>query len=247
MQIEEFKNEDQHFAENVRREREKRGFSQAEMARRLREFGLDQFHPTTVSRVENGERPVRLSEAARFADILGTTVGKLVSNYIEEVEDLVEALAIMRELESRLVGSYDAYQAGRLTLRSEVENFKAWLSENPDIVQSASNGLIVEDLLSSATARIGKDAWKLLDEYERIQSGELSEEETRADEIQRDFHEDAVTMYVMPSDWDKDQDAPADVVDRMEAAGKGGNKSARSGRFVKAKAKAESHGEHSEA
>lgn len=170
--IEEFKNEDEHFAENVRREREKRGWSQAELARRLREFGLEQFHPTTVSRIENGDRPVRLSEAAQFANIFETTVGKLVANYIEEVELLVESLATMRELESRLVRAYDMYQLGRATLRLEVDKFNDWLSENPDMVDDPASGLIVRDLLASAAARVDKDAWKLLDAYERSQGGE---------------------------------------------------------------------------
>lgn len=174
--IEEFKNEDQHFAENVRRERNKRGWSQAEVARRLREVGLEQFHPTTVSRIENQERPVRLSEAALFASIFETTVAKLVANHIEEVELLVESLGTMRELESRLVRSYSLYQSGRSTLRSEIQDFTDWLAENPDIAEDAANGAVVRDLLTSAADRMNRDAWKVLDELERSeQEGGIGE------------------------------------------------------------------------
>lgn len=199
--IEEFKNEDQHFAENVRRERNKRGWSQAEVARRLREVGLEQFHPTTVSRIENLDRPVRLSEAALFAGIFDTTVAKLVANHIEEVELLVESLGTMRELESRLVRAYSLYQSGRSALRSEVQEFTDWLTENPDIAEEPANGPVVRDLLASAEARIGRDAWKVLDELERSEQPKWTVEDSIGEVLHTEDGEDEDVALTVPAEW----------------------------------------------
>lgn len=172
VQIDEFKNEDEHFAENVRREREKRGWSQAEIARRLREYGMEQFHPTTVSRVENGDRPVRLSEAARFADIFETTVADLVANRVEEVEEMVDNLGTMRELKSRLIRTYDHYQNGRMHLKDEAQRFRAWAEQHPDISDDPANKVVISNLLEVAEAFAALDAWKLLDQHEQSNAGE---------------------------------------------------------------------------
>lgn len=71
-------NEDGWFAENVRVFRERRGWSQADLARRLKGSGWKQFHPTTVSRIENGDRGVKLSEAAAIAKILQVDLKQLM-------------------------------------------------------------------------------------------------------------------------------------------------------------------------
>lgn len=78
------------FAENMRRRREVNGWSQGELARRMREAGWDAFHQTTISRVENGERPVRLGEARAIAQVLGTGLTMLLQPVEEArlIEDL---------------------------------------------------------------------------------------------------------------------------------------------------------------
>lgn len=70
---------DERFAANVKALREERGWSQGELASRLRDAGLESFHPTTVVRMEKGERLVRLGEARVIADVLGTLVGVMVA------------------------------------------------------------------------------------------------------------------------------------------------------------------------
>lgn len=54
--------------------------SQAELVHRLREQGWTNVHPTTISRIENGERPVRLNEAIRIASILKTTPEEMATD-----------------------------------------------------------------------------------------------------------------------------------------------------------------------
>jgi len=59
----EFSLEEKNFAEEFRREREARSWSQEELARRMRLCNLPYVTQATVSRIENLVRPVRLMEA----------------------------------------------------------------------------------------------------------------------------------------------------------------------------------------
>lgn len=57
------------FAEQVRVLREERRWSQEDLAKRMRDIGLDHVTQATVSRIENRQRPVRLMEADVLASI----------------------------------------------------------------------------------------------------------------------------------------------------------------------------------
>lgn len=61
---------DTNFAQNMAQAREDAGISQAELVQKLRDRGWKNVHPTTISRIEKGERPVKLSEAGRIAGAL---------------------------------------------------------------------------------------------------------------------------------------------------------------------------------
>lgn len=71
--------EESHFVEAMRSAREILGWSQGEFARRLKKAGLRNFHQTTVSRIEQGERPVRLAEAAIIARVLGQDLDSMTA------------------------------------------------------------------------------------------------------------------------------------------------------------------------
>lgn len=62
----------------VQRLRTERGWSQAELAEKMRERGFTKFHPTTISRIEKGDRPVRIAEALGLARVLGTSVARMM-------------------------------------------------------------------------------------------------------------------------------------------------------------------------
>ncbi len=70
---------DEYFAQNMTRFREAAKMSQAELVTRLRKQGWNSVHPTTISRIEKGERPVRLSEADRIARVLGQDLSRMMS------------------------------------------------------------------------------------------------------------------------------------------------------------------------
>lgn len=130
------------FGENLRRLREEREISQSGLAREMAEKGFA-FHQTTISRIEAGERPVRLAEAIALASIVGTDIGSLTlppsvatsaMSLREQRERVSEALTGAAyslidlwkeriELERSLdqVDRPESDQEGAATLRKEIE------------------------------------------------------------------------------------------------------------------------------
>ena len=89
------------FGERVRLEREAKGWSMADLASKLREAGLANYHPTTVGRLERGERPVRLSEALVLADVLNVALEHLVLQPVRDTWPLTFATEWLRRLTKR--------------------------------------------------------------------------------------------------------------------------------------------------
>lgn len=58
-----------YFRKQLRRERDRRGFSQSDLAKTLTGRGVA-MHATTVAKIEAGERGVRIDEAVGIADVL---------------------------------------------------------------------------------------------------------------------------------------------------------------------------------
>ena len=83
---------DAHFGAMVQEYREIRNLSKTDFASKLRDAGLTNFHPTTVTRVEKGERPVKLGEAAVIAQVLETQLGDLVDVPLEPWDVLRQEL-----------------------------------------------------------------------------------------------------------------------------------------------------------
>lgn len=71
--------DDERFAASVKRLREAKGWSQGELAKRMTNAGFDGFHQTTISRIEKGERPVRIGEARGLARVLESLVGIMIA------------------------------------------------------------------------------------------------------------------------------------------------------------------------
>lgn len=68
---------DQTVGESIRRRRERLFWSQTELAGQLTTVGMP-MNQNTVSRIEHGERPLRLAEAATFAEVLGVSIDVLI-------------------------------------------------------------------------------------------------------------------------------------------------------------------------
>jgi len=76
---------DRMVAGNLRVLREGSGLSQAEVARRMRDYG-HRWHQTTAGRIEGAVQPLGLAEAVHLAGILGVPLERLITPG-EEAED----------------------------------------------------------------------------------------------------------------------------------------------------------------
>lgn len=98
--------EEANFVANMKRLRADRGWSQGELAKRMKVAGWDKFHQTTISRIEQGVQPVRLGEARGIADALGTTVDQMVlGDIVAERWRQLRALAVDLHLRGLGIGN----------------------------------------------------------------------------------------------------------------------------------------------
>lgn len=67
--------------QELQRLRVARKWSQAEVARRMKPFGYD-FNQALISRIELGQRPLRVRELADFAQLFGVTTAHLLYPHI---------------------------------------------------------------------------------------------------------------------------------------------------------------------
>lgn len=67
-----------HIGAMVREYRELRKWSMTEFSAKLREAGLSNFHPTTVSRLERGERALKIDEIYVVANVLRANLDDLI-------------------------------------------------------------------------------------------------------------------------------------------------------------------------
>jgi transcriptional regulator with XRE-family HTH domain len=77
-----------HFRERITRERKRRGWSQAEVARRLTAMGIDSIYNTTVAKLESGEREIKLDEAVALARLYNAPLDALVGLQAKTERDL---------------------------------------------------------------------------------------------------------------------------------------------------------------
>lgn len=85
---------DKQIGTNIRRLREAKGLSQADLAERLG----DGFHQQTVGKIETGARPLRLSEASQLSLVFGVGIASLA----QDDDDAASATAALIAARSRV-------------------------------------------------------------------------------------------------------------------------------------------------
>ena len=106
--------DDMRFAKNMLARREGKGISQADLVKMLRDNGWSSVHQTTISRIEKGERQVRLGEARVIAEALGVELTQLLltphdSSLALELADVRERLESVRQaIKNRTVDHFSA-------------------------------------------------------------------------------------------------------------------------------------------
>jgi transcriptional regulator with XRE-family HTH domain len=69
---------DEQFGQRVKQNRERKGWTQQQMAAMLAEKGIQPMHATTVAKIEAGDRSVRINEAVGIANLFEMALDALV-------------------------------------------------------------------------------------------------------------------------------------------------------------------------
>lgn len=106
------------FRDSMRRLRKERGWSQTDLAHKLQNVGLSEFHKTTIARLENNERTLALSEAIAISEVFNESLDNMFKNeqhksptqrfirvmentiaaHEEAMQDLTNAIQTVREI-----------------------------------------------------------------------------------------------------------------------------------------------------
>ena len=144
-----FEVEELRFRTDMQRRRTKQGLSQGELARRIQNLGLTEFHQTTVSRIEKGTRPVRLGEAQAIAEALGTNAERMIrdEHVVELGEGLLRRAREMDEAGYAIVVAVEEYLVASAVARSRARAFRGSSSKE-------ETAKIFGDQVSAAADRI---------------------------------------------------------------------------------------------
>ena len=80
-----------YFRKQLKVERERRDWKQADLAKMLSDKGIP-MHWTTVAKIEKGDRSVRIDEATAIADLFEVSVDVLLGRNVERESDLFYTL-----------------------------------------------------------------------------------------------------------------------------------------------------------
>lgn len=150
------------FGRNLRRLREKAGLSQAELAQKLKDYGVV-LHPSAIAKIEardvSNPRTIRLNEADALARALGVHFATLLSGpFVEflEAEDFLNSAVINRQ----------SAKQEEIAARNKLRNLRNMRQEVEDATSADE-----EAEITRAQARIDK----LLKKLEEL-NGEHHEE-----------------------------------------------------------------------
>lgn len=118
--------EERKFAEEVARLRKERGWTQAQMAEVLVEYGVSYMTQSTVSRVEKLQRPARLGEGQAWAKAFNRPALRMM--HPTPVDELIESaewnLGLMRHAWSSLDAELRRYARVRGDLDGTIEELR---------------------------------------------------------------------------------------------------------------------------
>jgi transcriptional regulator with XRE-family HTH domain len=167
--------EEANFIAAVKRIREEQGWSQGELAKRMSDSGWDGFHQTTISRIEKGERPVRLGEARGLAKALGALVGQMIlpAEQGKRLRDLELAVMGAEKAASDIAASAQDLIGTQTSLRYELEQaLELAVDESADdwVTERYSN------VIEAARRALKLTPHGVVEEFLEVYYGEHSEE-----------------------------------------------------------------------
>jgi transcriptional regulator with XRE-family HTH domain len=120
----------------MRAHRERLGWSQADLAKRLSDTGVPGVYPTTIAKIEAGDRAVRVDELDGLATVFGASVDLLLGRYGDR-DELTLAAGNLQELARE-----NAVHMGNLreTLASLLDDVRYYA----DLEASGAGGALIQ-------------------------------------------------------------------------------------------------------
>jgi transcriptional regulator with XRE-family HTH domain len=147
-----------HVGRRVRGLREERGWSQQDLGRRLAPYGFE-LTQSTVAKLENGARPVRLNEAAALAALFGVNISELIDAEVQaeassDVEDRLRHLrwlhAAISDAQTALLAAKGAERRAAAAARAAEEHLDGLRAQLGEIAQPVrSDPPEIVDLLAA--------------------------------------------------------------------------------------------------
>jgi transcriptional regulator with XRE-family HTH domain len=125
------------FAQLVKSKRERLGWSQEELARRVSVATGTPFHQTGITRIESAKRGIRLNEALILASVLGIELGPLAKTLEDHRKNAERVEAALRAAEEVLVVQQEAAYQIRVEseeLQGRYEQVMAKIAESQEHV-----------------------------------------------------------------------------------------------------------------
>lgn len=150
------------FRERVRAERERRGWSQAELANLLHDNGLPHIVSSMVAKIETGNRGVRLDEAHVLAGLLETSVDALLGRApLDDGGNLATELRLARHAATKAQLACQEAQTSLASTATALQAVSGWQPIDDaftmtDACRRAATALgEVDRLLGTALAEAG--------------------------------------------------------------------------------------------
>ena len=124
----------------LRQLRTARGWSQEEVARRMKAYGYD-FHQTMVAKIEAAQRPIRVRELADFAALYGVEVHELIYPPAGSLKEAAKEIAALRgqlqEATARAEAAAVAVAKAETDLAAAQEDYRAQSGQAGDAERAA--------------------------------------------------------------------------------------------------------------
>src|SRR6185295_9933260 len=127
------------FRRRVKKQRDRRDWSQADVSKMLGDKGVKGIYPTTIAKIESGERAVRIDEAAALADLFDVSLDVLLGRKQNSQDD--ELTYLLRLLRDTARDSSQQVGATMETIREQLEELPREF-DNADLLQ-----------------KVGRDTW----------------------------------------------------------------------------------------
>jgi transcriptional regulator with XRE-family HTH domain len=139
------------FRNKTRDERERRGWSQAQMAKLLSDRGFP-AHATTIAKIEAGDRSVQIDEAAAIADLFEVSLDTLVGRAVSTQNDFTYTLRSLISTARQAAFQIESTQTALRERVAELDTFE--FPERDTLVQRCERALAALGQANAALAEV---------------------------------------------------------------------------------------------